>query len=137
MAHRRTRSASCTPSERDRGGARRREHGILASLKDPRIWLLVLVYFCIIAANSSLTFFAPTLVKGWVHRAAPIGWIMAAIYLCGAAGMIGNGRHSDHARKSACTAGCALLGPSGSPGCLVGNFPSSRCRRWRWRSSAR
>ena len=40
-----------------------REHSLLASLKDARIWLMILIYFCIIAANSSLTFYGPTLVK--------------------------------------------------------------------------
>src|SRR4051812_40345823 len=50
--------------DKDRQTLGAREHSILSSLKDPRIWILVLVYFCIIAANSSLTFFAPTLVKG-------------------------------------------------------------------------
>src|SRR5262249_54456558 len=85
-------------NDKDHLGAR--EHSILSSLRDPKIWLLVLVYFCIIAANSSLTFFAPTLVKGLGFTdPQTIGWIMAVIYLCGAVGMIMNGRHSDHAKE--------------------------------------
>ena len=56
------------------------------------MWLLILIYFCIIAANSSLTFYGPTMVKevGFTSPVA-VGWIMAAAYLCGAAGMICNG----------------------------------------------
>ena len=32
------------------------EHGFLTALRNGRIWLLILIFFCIIAANSSLTF---------------------------------------------------------------------------------
>ena len=82
--------------ERDLQSLGEREHGLLAALKNGRIWLLILIFFCIIAANSSLTFYGPTLVKevGFTSPVA-VGWIMAAAYLCGAAGMIWNGYHSD------------------------------------------
>lgn len=82
--------------ERDGKELGDREHGMLASLKSGRIWLMIAIYFCIIAANSSLTFYGPTLVKevGFTNPAT-VGWIMAAAYLCGAAGMIWNGYHSD------------------------------------------
>ena len=62
---------------------------------------MILIYFCIIAANSSLTFYGPTLVKevGFTNPAT-VGWIMAAAYLCGAAGMIWNGYHSDKQQES-------------------------------------
>ena len=65
------------------------------------IWILIAIYFCIIAANSSLTFYGPTLVKeaGFTSPLV-VGWIMAAAYLCGAAGMIFNGFHSDRRRES-------------------------------------
>ncbi|MEO7937775.1 MAG: MFS transporter, partial [Burkholderiaceae bacterium] len=78
--------------ERDHQAMGDREHSLLASLRDGRIWLLILIYFCIIAANSSLTFYGPTLVKevGFKSPMA-VGWIMSVAYLCGAAGMIYNG----------------------------------------------
>jgi D-galactonate transporter len=104
-----------------------REHSILASLKDPKLWLLVLVYFCIIAANSALTFFGPTLVKGLGFTdPKSIGWIMAAIYLCGAAGMILNGRHSDHAKEERLHCGiAALCGAIGIAAvATIGNSPA-------------
>src|SRR5205085_1029795 len=67
-----------------------------------------LIYFCIIAANSSLTFYGPTLVKevGFQSPLA-VGWIMAAAYLCGAAGMIYNGIHSDRHQESRLHCGLA------------------------------
>ena len=87
--------------ERDNQALGDREHGMLASLKSGRIWLMIAIYFCIIAANSSLTFYGPTLVKevGFTSPAA-VGWIMAAAYLCGAMGMIWNGYHSDKQQES-------------------------------------
>jgi sugar phosphate permease len=85
-----------------------REHSLLASLKDGRIWLLILVFFCIIAANSSLTFYGPTLVKevGFTSPAA-VGWIMSVAYVFGAAGMILNGSHSDRHQEARLHCGLA------------------------------
>lgn len=78
-----------------------REHSIKAALRDPRMWLMIAIYFCIIAANSALTFFGPTVVKevGFTNPAS-VGWIMAIAYLCGAVGMISNGIRSDRRQES-------------------------------------
>ena len=101
--------------ERDHGLLGDREHSFLGALRDPRIWLMVLIFFCVIAANSSLTFFAPTLVKQLGFASTmQIGWIMSAIYLLGAAGMILNGRHSDRAKEARLhCGGAALVGAVG------------------------
>jgi predicted MFS family arabinose efflux permease len=87
--------------ERGAASLGHREHSLLASLKDGKIWLMIMVYFCIVAANSSLTFYGPTRVKevGFTSPMA-VGWIMAAAYLCGAAGKISNGFHSDKHQES-------------------------------------
>ncbi len=104
--------------ERDRQALGDREHGMFAALKDGRIWLLILIYFCIIAANSSLTFYGPTLVKevGFSSPVA-IGWIMAGAYLCGAAGMIWNGYHSDKHEES--RQHCAIAAALGAGSLLM------------------
>ena len=104
--------------ERDAASLGHREHSLLASLKDSKIWLMILIYFCIIAANSSLTFYGPTLVKevGFTSPLA-IGWIMAAAYLCGAAGMILNGIHSDKHQEARWH--CGLAAALGSVSLLV------------------
>ncbi len=104
-----------------------RERSIMAALRDPKIWLLVLIFFCVIAANSSLTFFGPTLVKGLGFTdPLVIGWIMSGIYVLGAAGMILNGRHSDHAKEERLHCGvAALLGAIGIAGvAFIGNVPA-------------
>lgn len=104
--------------ERDAKTLGHREHSMLASLKDSKIWLMILIYFCIIAANSSLTFYGPTLVKevGFTSPLA-VGWIMAGAYLCGAAGMILNGFHSDKQQESRYH--CGIAAALGSASLLV------------------
>lgn len=104
--------------ERDAKALGKREHSMLASLKDSKIWLMILIYFCIIAANSSLTFYGPTLVKevGFTSPLA-VGWIMAGAYLCGAAGMILNGFHSDRQQESRYH--CGIAAALGSASLLV------------------
>src|SRR5215510_4704184 len=104
--------------ERDNQAMGHREHSIMASLRDSKIWLLIAIYFCIIAANSSLTFFGPTLVKevGFTNPLT-VGWIMAFAYLCGAAGMILNGFHSDKKQESRYH--CGVAAALGSVSLLV------------------
>lgn len=104
--------------ERDHHSMGHREHSLLATLRGGRIWLLILVFFCIIAANSSLTFYGPTLVKevGFTSPVA-VGWIMAACYLCGAVGMIFNGFHSDRHQESRWH--CALAAGLGAASLLA------------------
>jgi len=104
--------------ERDNKQMGDREHSMLATLKHGRIWLLILIYFCIVAANSSLTFFGPTLVKevGFSNPLV-VGWIMAFAYLCGAAGMIFNGFHSDKKQESRYH--CGVAAALGSVSLLV------------------
>jgi MFS family permease len=104
--------------ERDAKALGPREHSMLASLKDSKMWLLILIFFCIIAANSSLTFYGPTLVRelGFTSPLA-VGWIMSAAYLCGAAGMIYNGFHSDRHRESRWH--CGLAAALGAASLLV------------------
>jgi D-galactonate transporter len=104
--------------ERDHQAMGAREHSLLASLKDGKIWLMILIYFCIVAANSSLTFYGPTLVKevGFTSPMA-VGWIMAAAYLCGAAGMIFNGSHSDRHQETRYH--CGLAAALGSASLLA------------------
>ncbi|MFC6789002.1 MFS transporter [Methylobacterium komagatae] len=81
---------------RDAAALGHREHRILASLKDARVWQCIAIFFCIITANSALTFYGPSVVRdaGFTDPLT-VGWIMSAAYLCGGAGMILNGRHSD------------------------------------------
>jgi MFS family permease len=96
--------------EQDKRNMGEREHRILASLREPKLWLLILIFFCIVAANSALTFWGPSAVKDiGFESSATVGWIMAAIYLFGGAGMILNGAHSDRSGEARYHCGLAAL----------------------------
>ena len=103
---------------RDAASLGHREESLLASLKEGRLWLLILTFFCVIAANSSLTFFGPSVVKeaGFTNPAT-IGWIMSLSYLFGAIGMVVNGLHSDHSKEARLH--CAFAAALGAVGLVL------------------
>ena len=107
--------------EHDKAALGHREHSVLNSLKNPTVWKFIAIYFCIVMANSTLTFFGPSAVRevGFTNPAT-VGWIMAGIYLCGAAGMILNGIHSD--RVSEVRYHCGFAALAGAFGLLVLGF---------------
>ena len=105
----------------DRRSMGEREHRILAALADRKLWLLILIFFCIVAANSTLTFWGPTAVKDMGFQdSVSVGWIMAAIYLLGGAGMIVNGVLSDRSGEARFHCGLAAL--AGAAGMAVLSF---------------
>lgn len=101
--------------ERDHKALGQREHSILAALKDTRLWLFVLIYFCIVAANATLNFYGPSIVKELgFSNPATIGWIMSGAFLLGAGAQIFNGSHSDRSQEVRWhCAGAVLLGVIG------------------------
>lgn len=101
--------------ERDHQALGQREHSVFAALKDARLWLFVLIYFSIVAANATLNFYGPSIVKelGYTNPAT-IGWIMSGAFLLGAVAQIANGSHSDRQQEVRWhCAGAALLGVIG------------------------
>ncbi|KQP10628.1 MFS transporter [Methylobacterium sp. Leaf99] len=95
---------------RDAAALGPREHRILACLGDARVWQCIAIFFCIVTANSALTFFGPSVVReaGFTDPLT-IGWIMSGAYLCGGAGMILNGLHSDRTGESRLHCGVPAL----------------------------
>jgi len=106
---------------RDGAALGHREESLLSALKNGKLWLLILTFFCVIAANSSLTFFGPSVVKevGFTDPVT-VGWIMAASYLCGAIGMVVNGLHSDHGKEARLH--CAFAAALGAIGLVLTAF---------------
>ena len=50
----------------------------------PQIWLLALIYFCLVSANPTLGFWSPTIIKGMgVHSDFTIGLLAALPYIVG------------------------------------------------------
>jgi ACS family tartrate transporter-like MFS transporter len=65
------------------------------ALLNPRVLALALVYFGAVACNYGISFWLPTIVKGFGVSIAMTGWINAIPYLVGFVGMIWYGRRSD------------------------------------------
>ncbi len=93
-----------TPRERDLITARLqeeeqqpgREHRLNAVLATPRLWLLGLVYFCIVLALYGLNFWTPLMVKSLSGLSNQnVGWLTAAPNLLAAGAMYVWGRWSD------------------------------------------
>jgi D-galactonate transporter len=73
-----------------------RKHNFLDALKMPRVWLLVVIYFCLVSANPTLGFWSPTIIKGMgVRSDVTIGLLSALPYIVGVIATILIGRHSD------------------------------------------
>ena len=74
----------------------------------------MVIYFGIVAANKTLNFYGPSLVKelGFTNPAT-IGWIMSAVFVFGAVAQIANGSYSDRQQEVHWhCAGAVLLVPS-------------------------
>lgn len=68
--------------------------------RNPKVWLLIAIFFCLLCANSALTFWIPTIIRdAGFGTPLLIGWIAALCYLFGAAGMVLNGAHSDRSKE--------------------------------------
>lgn len=91
-------------------------HGSLRhAMRDPAVYLLAFAYFTFIAGTYVITFWLPTMIKGFgVANPLEIGALTAIPYLIGAIGMVAIGKHSDRTgeRRWHC-AGAALLGGAG------------------------
>ncbi|OWW21264.1 MFS transporter [Noviherbaspirillum denitrificans] len=100
--------------QRDAAACGPREHSFLASLRKPKLWALVAIFFCIIAANSTLTFWAPSIVRDMgVSDSLHVGLLIGVAYIFGACGMVSNGYFADKTGKNTLhVAGAALLGAS-------------------------
>lgn len=98
-----------------------REGSALASLRQGTTWVLITIYFCIVAGNPTLTFYGPSLVSdAGIDDITPLGWIMAGVYLCGWIGMVGNGWVADKLQNPRLTTMIAAgLGATGLLGAML------------------
>ena len=96
-----------TESERDALLARltrRAPHVVVgqsigAALRDPRVILLGIFMFCMLGSGYAYGFFAPAIVQRLTGLGiAATGFVIAAMFVLGAAAMLGNGILSDRAR---------------------------------------
>ncbi len=95
--------------EADNRQAGPRKHGFGEALRVPQVWLLTLIYFCLVSANPTLGFFGPTIIKGLgVNSNTMIGLLSAVPYAVGVVGTVLVGRHSDRTleRRYHCALSC-------------------------------
>ena len=106
------------------------------ALRDPRVWLLGIFNFCMLGSSYAYSFSAPTIVQTLSGLSITgTGFLIAAMYLLGAAAMFGNGILSDRARDTfwyvipGClmmSAGFLALALSSNPG-IAGPSGQHRC----------
>jgi D-galactonate transporter len=86
-----------------------RSHGFTEAMKTPGIWLLIVIYFCLVSANPTLGFWGPTIISGLgVSSNAVVGLLSAVPYLLAVIGIVLVGRHSDSTleRRYHCALSC-------------------------------
>jgi D-galactonate transporter len=109
---------------RERRDATERRHNFVEALRLRALWLLTVVYFCLVSANPTLGFWGPTIINGFgVSSNLAIGLLSTIPYIAAMIAAILVGRHSDrtlerrwHAALSCVAAGAGLI--------LVGVFAS-------------
>jgi len=88
--------------------------GFRGMLRDPRVYLLSLVYFCLLGATYTMVFWLPTLIQSWGVKDLLLVGVYAAIpNAVGVIGMILIGGHSDRRNErrwhfAACVAVAAV-----------------------------
>ena len=117
--------------DRERIGAAG-DPGVGRALLDPRVWLLGAANVCILGGSYAFTLSAPTILMAATHLdAGRVGYVIAAIALVSAAGMVLAGWHSDHRRERyvhvvlfllAIAAGYLTLGLAAAPWIVVGAY---------------
>jgi len=86
--------------EKDRRQAGARTHRFTHALRESRVWLLTLVYFCLVSASPTLAFWGPTIINDLgVKNDRAIGWLSALPNLAALIGILLVGRHSDRTRE--------------------------------------
>ncbi|HDJ1439122.1 TPA: MFS transporter [Serratia rubidaea] len=77
------------------------QHGTIAAfISDRRLWLLALIYFCVVMGQYALTFWLPTLVRNaGISEPLQIGLLSSLPYLCAIVAMILAGRSGDRRRE--------------------------------------
>jgi ACS family tartrate transporter-like MFS transporter len=76
-----------------------RSHSLAAAVVDPRVWLLIAVYFTVAMGDNSYGFYIPTFLKSQFPDWTPlqIGLLAAAPSVIAMIGMVVVGKHSDRA----------------------------------------
>lgn len=110
-----------TQAERDhvsqviaREDAAPEKHSDLKSLvRNPKVWLCALVYFCLVSGNATIAFWTPSVIKSLgIDNNMTIGLLAAIPFIIGTLAMVWNGHHSDQTgeRRAHCAIAALLAG---------------------------
>jgi len=92
----RERQLVVTDLETDRRQSGSRKYGFTEALRIPQVWLLTVIYFCLVSANPTFGFWGPTIINGLgVKNNMMIGLLSAVPYIVSGIGIVWVGRHSD------------------------------------------
>ena len=88
------------------------QHSFMAVLRDPMIYVLAAMNFCVNCGTNAVSFWTPTLLKGvGMTGFSGIGWLTGLISAISAIAMIAIGRHSDRMLERRWHfAACGILG---------------------------
>ncbi len=86
-----------------------RSFSVLQAMTNPKVLAVALVYFGANATNYGLSFFLPTIVKGFGISNLATGFVTAIPYVVGVVGMVWWGRRSDSKQERKGHAAFALL----------------------------
>lgn len=88
-------------AELDQDNQHKSHHGtVSAFLSDRRLWLLALIYFCVVMGQYALTFWLPTLVRNaGIQDPLHIGLFTSIPYFCAIVAMLVAGRSGDRHRE--------------------------------------
>ena len=95
--------------EADHRHAGPRKHGFGEALRIPGVWLLCLIYFCLVSANPTLGFWGPTIIRGiGVKSNMMIGLLSAVPYVAAVIALVLVSRSSDRMleRRYHCALSC-------------------------------
>ncbi|MGY2047338.1 MFS transporter [Methylobacterium sp. JK268] len=106
------------------GRAAGKEAQFGAALRDGRVWLCALIYFCIVSGNATIAFWTPSIIKEiGVRDPIAIGFLAAIPFVAGTVAMVWNGAHSDrHRERRLHCAAASLVAAAGlaATGALIG-----------------
>jgi len=86
--------------ESDPGHGRKRPHSVMSMIGNGRVWIMSLIYFCIVMSQYGLTFWMPTLIRGsGAQGSFNIGLLSAIPFLCAVVVMNLFGLSSDRMRE--------------------------------------
>lgn len=90
------------------------KHSDLKSLvRNPKVWLCALVYFCLVSGNATIAFWTPSVIKSLgIDNNMTIGLLAAIPFIIGTLAMLWNGHHSDQTgeRRAHCAIAALLAG---------------------------